>query len=82
VDQLRFGIWVRRLAIDAAAKRAGDVAGDVTTLEWVRDRFAHTLPPQLIDGIRAQLTALRSAADSKDTSAAAAGADRLLSLLS
>jgi len=43
VDRARFGLWARRLLVDAAADDVAGATGDVATLEWIRDRFAHTL---------------------------------------
>ncbi|MGH9991880.1 MAG: hypothetical protein ACREAZ_04455, partial [Nitrososphaera sp.] len=42
IDLARFDLWVNQLIIDAEADEPADVAGDVTTLEWVWDRISHT----------------------------------------
>lgn len=39
IDLARFELWARRLHVDAAAKDANNVMGDVTTLGWIRDRI-------------------------------------------
>ena len=91
--QLRFGHPRHRpgtlravdpqLVLDAGRLEAvpGFVAGDVTTLEWIYDRFAHTLDAALAGDIDAALGDLRAAADDEDIEAAADGADRLLALI-
>ena len=45
IDRGRFRLWARRARHDARAGRVGAVRGDVATLKWIRDRFAHTLQP-------------------------------------
>ena len=36
----RFELWADQVLVDAAAGDVGGVRGDVTTMEWIRDRFA------------------------------------------
>jgi hypothetical protein len=45
VDRRRFANWARRAGDDARAGRRAALRGDVATLTWIRDRFAHTLRP-------------------------------------
>jgi hypothetical protein len=45
VDRKRFELWARRARRDARAGRRAALRGDVATLKWIRDRFAHTLDP-------------------------------------
>jgi hypothetical protein len=40
VNLARFELWARQLAVDAKAKNAAAVHGDVTTLGFIRDRLA------------------------------------------
>ncbi len=40
VDLARLDLWARQLVTDAGAEHAAAVRGDVTTLEWIRDRIA------------------------------------------
>ena len=61
VDLDRFGLWVRQAQVDAAARDRGALTGDVATLEWVFDRFAHTLGGSA-KRLETQLAALRAAA--------------------
>lgn len=81
IDRERFGIWARRLQLDAASGRAGPVSGDVITLGWIRDRFAHTLPTGAVTAIRDALADAKAASDAKDMTGAARAAQRLLAAL-
>jgi len=47
----------------AGEEDAAAVVGDVATLEWVRDRFAHTLKRSDVSRIDNLLGELRAAAD-------------------
>jgi hypothetical protein len=40
VDLARLDLWARQLVTDAGAEHAAAMRGDVTTLEWIRDRIA------------------------------------------
>lgn len=71
IDRGRFEAWARQLVYDAGGEEAGAVAGDVTTLEWIRDRFAHALDPADAARLNAQLSELRAAADADDVAKAA-----------
>jgi hypothetical protein len=74
IDKARFRLWTQQLRVDAAAKDAAGVAGDVAVLEWLRDRFAG----QHLD---VALRALRVASDAGKLRAAADHAARLAALL-
>ena len=80
IDLDRFGVWADRLIVDTASDEpdAGNIAGDVTSLEWVWDRIAHTLDDGDAADIEAQLEDLRTAADDEDVAAAAEAASRLV----
>ncbi|MCI0632604.1 MAG: hypothetical protein L0206_01595 [Actinobacteria bacterium] len=43
VDAARFELWARRILVDVANGSIGGARGDFVTMEWIRDRFAHTL---------------------------------------
>jgi hypothetical protein len=64
INLARLELWTRRLLVDAAARNAGAVHGDVTTLAWIRDR----IPLRRADGnlIDDQLRYLRSVADARE----------------
>jgi hypothetical protein len=57
------------------------VRGDLATLEWVRDRFAHTLEKVDATRIDAHLLELRGAVTDEDLGAARAEAARLRNTL-
>jgi hypothetical protein len=84
VDRGRFELWIRQLLVDARASApdAGFVAGDVTSLEWVRDRITHTLDDQTAGDVDALLDDLRSASDDEDFQTVTTTATELLDLLS
>jgi hypothetical protein len=71
----RFELWTRRLLVDAAARNAAAVHGDVTTLAWIRDRIA--LDDADRNGIDDQLRYLRSVADAREFEIAMVQAARL-----
>ena len=45
IDRSRFQVWAHQLVADTEHIEAapGFIAGDVTTLEWVWQRFSHTI---------------------------------------
>jgi len=77
VDLLRFELMLRQLELDSADGDAGAVAGDTTTLEWMRDRFASSLSVSDADRITGLLAEIRTAADREDFESAV-GASVLL----
>ncbi|HET6833075.1 MAG TPA: hypothetical protein VFH30_04345 [Acidimicrobiales bacterium] len=76
IDLGRFNVWANQLAVDSASDEAdaGQIAGDVSSLQWIWDRIAQTLDQADVDDVEAQLEALRTAADDEDTDAAAEAA--------
>jgi hypothetical protein len=77
VDLARFELWARQILVDAEDDDAEGVDGDVTTLEWILDRFRHALEDSDATAIDALLGELRAAADEEDLDAAADAAERL-----
>jgi len=75
INLARFELWTRQLLVDAAARNAAGVHGDVTTLAWIRDRIA--LDSADGNGIDDQLRYLRSVADAKEFEVAMVQAARL-----
>ena len=71
VDLDRLDLWARQLRVDAAAKDAGAVAGDVATLQVIWDRSGHIAAPAAAERVTAGLAALGKAAEGKDLQAAA-----------
>ncbi len=78
IDLARFELWARQVLVHGAAGDMGGVNGDVATLDWVRDRFAHTIEPADITRINAHLEVLREAVVDVDRQAAVDEAPRLL----
>ncbi len=81
IDRGRFEIWSYQTLVDATARDGGSVSGDVATLEWIRNRFAHTLEPAETNELDARLRALRIAADGGRLAAAGDHAVRLAARL-
>jgi hypothetical protein len=77
VDRDRFELWANRILVHAEADDLAAVTSDVATLEWIRDRFAHTLDGAERREIDGRLRDLRAAADARNVSAAADHAARL-----
>jgi hypothetical protein len=71
IDLARFELWARQALVDAGADDPAGVAGDLATLEWVRDRFHRTLEPTDLTRIDTHLHALRDAVVDEDLGAAA-----------
>lgn len=79
IDLGRFELWANQILVDAAAGDVGGVRGDVTTMEWIRDRFAGTIDPADLTAIDAHLVALREtvANEIQDLKTASAEASEL-----
>jgi len=82
IDLRRLDLWLRQLLVDARARDAGAVSGDVSTVEWIRDRVVRALDPVELTRVDTLLTELRANASDEDLAAAAATADELRSVLS
>jgi hypothetical protein len=81
IDRARFELWARQILIDAANEDPDRARGDVLTLAWVLDRFAHTLSHAELATIETLLGDLRSAVDDGDLLAASSAAEVLLDAL-
>jgi len=81
IDRARLGLWARQVVADARAGDLGGVRGDVTTLEFVRDRFVHTLDRPDVIGIDVHLMALRETVNDDDLPAAETEAQDLIDTL-
>ena len=68
------------MLVDSGAGDVGGVRSDVTTMEWIRDRFAHTLEPAELTAMDAHLVALRETVsnEEQDLKAAREEASKLL----
>jgi hypothetical protein len=71
IDRARFELWARQVLVDAQAGDLTGVSGDVAALEWVRDRFAHTLQDTDLTRVDTRLAALRESVVDRDLGAAA-----------
>lgn len=78
IDLARFELWARQLTVDAAADDPAAVSGDLAVLEWIRDRFVHTLSKVERTRIDTHLVELRTKVADEELGAAAAAAERLL----
>ena len=81
IDLARFELWARQIVVDAAADDPGAVAGDVATMEWIRDRFAEMIDPTDLTRIDTHLLELRGSVADQELDVAAREAPRLLNTL-
>jgi hypothetical protein len=81
VDRARFELWAHRLINDASEPSLAKVAGDVSTLEWIRDRIVHAFEPAELTRVDALLDELRAGTSDEDLSAARATAAELLDVV-
>ena len=77
IDLARFELWARQVVVDAEADDLARLAGDLATMEWVRDRFHRTLDPTDLTRIDTHLHRLRDAVVDEDLRAAANEASSL-----
>jgi hypothetical protein len=79
INLARFELWARQLLADGEARNGAGVSGDVTTLEFIRDRLALSSA----DGtpVDDQLRYLRAAADAKEFKVASQEGTRLSKLI-
>jgi hypothetical protein len=81
IDALRFELWARRVLVDAAAGSLGGARSDLVTMEWIRDRFAHTLDPVTQTRIDTLLGDLGGAVVDRDLDGAAEAARDLIGVV-
>jgi hypothetical protein len=60
IDRERFEVWSDRFALDKKAGNDAAAAGDLAVMEWIRDRFWHTLEPLEQTRLNARLVRLRN----------------------
>jgi len=82
VDTVRFELWVRRALVHAIDGSLGGVRSDLVTLEWIRDRFVHTVDPITRTRIDTLVRDLGTAVVDKDLTAAAQTARNLQTVMS
>jgi hypothetical protein len=71
IDRARFDLWARQVLVDAGARDLPAVSGDVATLEWIRDRIAHTLDSVSVTRLDTYLGELRANVGDEELAAAA-----------
>jgi hypothetical protein len=69
IDRARFELWARQVVVDAADGDLDGMRGDVTTLEFIRDRFVHTLDQPDVIAIDVHLIELRNIVTDGDPAA-------------
>lgn len=74
VDLARFGIWAAQLQVDAAARDAAAVNGDVFTLFYIRDRILDSLTSADVTRVNSLIGTLQVAGAEKDLARAAKAA--------
>jgi hypothetical protein len=78
IDRERFGLWARQLVLDSAAGAEAGARGDLATLEWIRDRFIHSVDKVGATRIDAHLVELRTKLNDGDLRGAATEAAALV----
>jgi hypothetical protein len=81
IDRTRFVIWAQRFVLDAAAKDEQATRGDLATLEWISDRFVHTLLDTEAVAMHTHLVGLRTKVTDGELRAAAREAEELRALI-
>jgi hypothetical protein len=81
IDLARFGQWTRRTIVHATTGSLAGVTADLATMEWVRDRFVHTLDGVDVTRIDTHLGTLRDEVVDEDLAAATQTARSLRRLL-
>jgi hypothetical protein len=82
VDTMRFELWTRRALVDATNGSLDGVRSDQVTLEWIRDRIAHTLDPVTRTRVDTLVRDLGAAVIDEDLGAAAQTASELREVMS
>jgi hypothetical protein len=77
IDLARLDLWAAQLTLDAAAREAGSVGGDVFTIGYIRDRILNTLDGADIVRLDSEVQKLQVAVAEDDLSAASDTAERL-----
>ena len=81
IDRARFDLWTRQAGVDAASRKPDAASGDVATLEWIRDRIAHTLDRVSVTRMDTRLERLRADVADGELGAAVRSARRLRELV-
>lgn len=78
VDASRFDLWLAQLQFDASVDDAGAVNGDLLTLDYVRERFIHTLDANATAELNLGMEELQAAVTDGDLASAAQIAEGLV----
>jgi hypothetical protein len=81
IDLARMDLCAAQLTLDAAARDAGFVGGDVFTIGYIRDRILSTLDDADVVRVDTEVQQLQVAAAEKDLAAASDAAERLRNTL-
>lgn len=81
IDLDRFDVWLRQVLVDVQARDLGAVTGDHVSLEWIRDRIAHSLGKVDVTRIDTHLKTLRTNIDDEDFQGASETASELRKIL-
>ena len=81
IDLGRFDAWLRQLLVDAQARDHGGLLGDVSTLEWIRDRIEKALDPVDLTRLDTLLKELRTNAADENFAGASETAAQLRQLV-
>ena len=81
IDRARFDLWARQVLVDARSRNLAALSGDAATLEWIRDRIAHTLDDVSVTRLDTRLEELRANVNDGEPAAAAATAQALRKVL-
>jgi hypothetical protein len=77
IDFARLDLWAAQLTLDAAAREAGSVGGDVFTIGYIRDRILNTLDGADVVRFDSEVQKLEVAVADDDLLAASEAAERL-----
>jgi hypothetical protein len=77
IDLARLDLWAAQLTLDAAARKAGSVGGDVFTIGYIRDRILNPLDGADVVRLDSEVQKLQVAVADNDLSAASETAERL-----
>jgi hypothetical protein len=77
IDLARMDLWAAQLTLDAAAREAGSVGGDVFTIGYIRDRILNTLDGADVVRVDSEVQKLQVAVADDDLLAASEAAERL-----
>jgi hypothetical protein len=81
VDLALLDLWARQLLIDIAAGDQGAILGDITTIQWIRDRLAGAVSDAELSRIDARLSDLRAAGQARELARAVTATASLRSTL-